>query len=255
MTPFDLAGKSALVIGATGSLGRPVAAALAAAGAKVTLAGATVAVLDEMQRDIRAAGGTCQTVGRRPSTPADATHLVEAAVAAYGDLDLLLVASGINKFGPAVDLPLDDWQTVMDANVLEPWLICQAAGRQMIRQQRPGKILLVSSTRAVLGAPAFGAYCPSKAALNGMVRALACEWGKHQITVNAVAPTLFRSPLTQWIYEDKGAHVRNAMLSRIPMGRLAEPSDFVGPVLFFLSPAADFCTGQILYVDGGMTAG
>lgn len=255
MSPFDLAGKSVLVIGATGSLGRPAARALAAAGAKVTLAGATVSVLEALQREITDAGGTCQTVARRPSTAEDAVHLVEAAVAAYGGLDLLLVASGINKFGPAVDLALEDWQGVMDANVLEPWLICQAAGRQMIRQGRPGKILLVSSTRATLGAAGFGAYCPSKAALNGMVRALACEWGKHGITVNAVAPTLFRSPLTAWIYEDKGAHVRNAMLSRIPLGRLAEPEDFVGPVLFLLSPAADFCTGQILYVDGGMTAG
>lgn len=255
MNPFDLAGKSVLVIGATGSLGRPAARALAAAGAKVTLAGATVAILEELRREITDAGGTCQTVARRPSTTADAAHLVAAAVAAYGGLDLMLVASGINKFGPADTFPLDDWQTVMDANVREPWLICQAAGRQMIAQARPGKILLISSTRATLGAAGFGAYCPSKAALNGLVRALACEWGKHGITVNAVAPTLFRSPLTAWIYEDKGAHVRNAMLSRIPLGRLAEPEDFVGPVLFLLSPAADFCTGQVLYVDGGMTAG
>jgi NAD(P)-dependent dehydrogenase (short-subunit alcohol dehydrogenase family) len=255
MSLFDLGGKSVLVIGATGSLGRPAAKALAAAGAKVTLAGATVGVLDDMLRDIEAAGGTAQIVPRRPSTPEDAAYLVNAVVETYGGLDLLLVASGINKFGPAVDLPLDDWEEVMDANVREPWLICQAAGRQMIAQGRPGKIVVISSTRATLGAAGFGAYCPSKAALNGMVRALACEWGRHAITVNAVAPTLFRSPLTAWIYEDKGAHVRNAMLSRIPLGRLAEPEDFVGPVLFLLSPAADFTTGQTLYVDGGMTAG
>jgi NAD(P)-dependent dehydrogenase (short-subunit alcohol dehydrogenase family) len=255
MNPFDLAGQSVLVIGATGSLGRPAAKALAVAGAKVTLAGATAAVLEALQRDIAEAGGVSQIVARRPATAEDAAHLVEATVSAFGRLDLLLVASGINKFAPAIDLPLGDWQEVMDTNVREPWLICQAAGRQMIRQGTPGKMLLVSSTRATLGAAGFGAYCPSKAALNGMVRALACEWGKHQITVNALAPTLFRSPLTAWIYEDKGAHVRQAMLSRIPLGRLAEPEDFVGPALFLLSPASAFCTGQVLYVDGGMTAG
>jgi NAD(P)-dependent dehydrogenase (short-subunit alcohol dehydrogenase family) len=251
---FSVSGKSIVVTGATGALGAPAARALAAGGARLTAAGQNAAALADLVRDVQESGGTAQAVTRRASTPENAAEIVAAAVAAYGGLDLLLVASGLNKTGPAVDADVGDWDSVIDANVKEPWLICQAAGRQMIRQKRGGKIVLISSTRAKLGAPGFGPYCSSKAALNGMVRALAAEWGVHGITVNAVAPTLFRSPLTEWLFDERGAAVRESILRRIPLGRLAEPGDFVGPVLFMLSAAADFCTGQILYIDGGLTA-
>jgi NAD(P)-dependent dehydrogenase (short-subunit alcohol dehydrogenase family) len=118
--------------------------------------------------------------------------------------------------------------------------------------------VLVSSTRGRLGHPAgYTAYCPSKAAVDLLCKTLACEWGARRINVNAIAPTVFRSDLTAWMYaeEGPGRQTRETILSRIPLGRLGEPEDFVGALIYLLSPASDFCTGHVLYVDGGYTAG
>jgi NAD(P)-dependent dehydrogenase (short-subunit alcohol dehydrogenase family) len=255
---FDVGGRSALVTGATGAFGSAASKALAAAGAKVTIAGGSVDRLDELASEISAAGGEVATVARRPDDEAGAEAIVEAAVDAHRGLDIVVSASGMNKVGLITEQPVEDWQAVMDANVKGSWLVCRAAGRRFLEQGRGGKVVLVSSTRGKLGHPAgYSAYCPSKAAVDLLARTLACEWGPHRINVNAIAPTVFRSDLTAWMYEDegKGKATREAMLSRIPLGRLGEPDDFVGALLYFVSPASDFCTGQILYVDGGYTAG
>ena len=167
-------------------------------------------------------------------------------------------ASGTNIVGKAPEMPLDDWQKVMDANVLGSWLVARAAGRRMIEQHKGGKVVLISSTRGKLGHPAgYSAYCGSKAAVDGMVKALACEWGEHGITVNGIGPTVFRSKLTAWMFgdDDRAKAVRGGMLARIPIGRLGEPEDLAGILAYLVSPASDFCTGQIMYVDGGYTAG
>jgi NAD(P)-dependent dehydrogenase (short-subunit alcohol dehydrogenase family) len=116
----------------------------------------------------------------------------------------------------------------------------------------------MSSARGLLGHPAgYSAYCASKSAVDGITRALGCEWGPHGITVNAIAPTVFRSALTAWMFEDteRGTATRTGMLARIPKGRLGEPSDLAGPLLFLASAASDFYTGHIHYADGGYTAG
>jgi NAD(P)-dependent dehydrogenase (short-subunit alcohol dehydrogenase family) len=128
----------------------------------------------------------------------------------------------------------------------------------MLDQDTGGKIVLMSSARGKLGHPAgYSAYCASKAAVDGITRALGCEWGPKGITVNAIAPTVFRSPLTAWMFEDteKAETLRNGFLTRVPNGRLGEPSDLAGPLLFLLSAASDFYTGHVLYADGGYTAG
>ncbi|MNQ80423.1 2-dehydro-3-deoxy-D-gluconate 5-dehydrogenase [compost metagenome] len=146
----------------------------------------------------------------------------------------------------------------MDANVKSSWLMARAAADQFMQQESGGKIVFVSSTRGKLGHSAgYSAYCPSKHAVDGLTRSLACEWGRQGIQVNAIAPTVFRSPLTAWMFEDteRGINARTGMLARIPLGRLGEPEDLVGATQFLLSGASDFCTGQIFYIDGGYTAG
>jgi NAD(P)-dependent dehydrogenase (short-subunit alcohol dehydrogenase family) len=256
--PFDLCGRSALVTGASGALGSAAARALAAAGAHVTLAAGNHDAAREIAEMICSAGGAATVVGGRPEDEDSAEALVQAAVDGAGSIDALVTASGVNIVAPTPDMAPEQWQTVMDANVRGSWLIARAAGRRMLAQGRGGKIVLVSSTRGKLGHPAgYAAYCPSKAAIDGLTRALACEWGPAAINVNAIGPTVFRSELTAWMYEDEGpgAAVREAMLSRIPIGRLGEPDDFGGAIVFLCARASDFITGQILYVDGGYTAG
>ena len=255
---FRIEGRSALVTGATGAFGQAASRALAAAGARVTIAGGNREKLDALAGEISTAGGKVEVVARRPEAEGDAEAMVGAAVTAHGGLDIVVTASGTNRVSPIVEQSVDDWQAVMDANVKGSWLVCRAAGRRMLEQGRGGKVVLVSSTRGKLGHPAgYSAYCSSKAAVDLLARTLAWEWGAHRINVNAIAPTVFRSDLTAWMYEDeeKGRKTREMMVSRIPLGRLGEPEDFVGALLYFVSPASDFCTGQILYVDGGYTAG
>ncbi|MCW2905845.1 MAG: putative oxidoreductase [Actinomycetia bacterium] len=264
---FSVAGTSVLITGATGALGSAAARALAQAGAALTLAGANVVALGRLAAELggetpvgppgRAVTPVIRTVPRRPETPDDAAEMVRAAVAAHGRLDGVLVASGMNHVAPITAMNVADFQQVQDANVRGSWLVCQAAGRQLIEQGEGGSVVLVSSTRGRLGHPAgYSAYCPSKAAVDLLARSLAAEWGSAQIRVNALAPTVFRSDLTAWMYADdeRGRATREAMLARIPLGRLAEPGDLVGALQFLLSDASAFLTGQVLYLDGGYTA-
>lgn len=253
---FSVAGQSVLITGASGALGSAAARALAEAGAAVTLAGANTEALAELAAGL-GGGRPAATVPRRPETPDDAAEMVRVAVQAHGRLDGVLVASGMNHVAPITAMDVADFQRVQDANVRGSWLVCQAAGRQLIEQGGGGSVVLVSSTRGRLGHPAgYSAYCPSKAAVDLLARSLAAEWGSAQIRVNALAPTVFRSDLTAWMYADdeRGRATRDAMLARIPLGRLAEPSDLIGALQFLLSDASAFLTGQVLYLDGGYTA-
>jgi NAD(P)-dependent dehydrogenase (short-subunit alcohol dehydrogenase family) len=255
---FDLSGRSTVITGATGALGSAAARALAAVGAKLTLAAANTDALEALASELRDDGAEIALINKRAETSQDAEQIASTAVKAHGRIDILLTAAGINKTSPITELPVEDWDAVMDANVRGSWLTCRAAGRQMLQQGDGGRVILVSSTRGKLGHPAgYTAYCPSKAAIDGLTKALACEWGPANITVNAIAPTVFRSTLTDWMYQDDGpgATVRQNMLSRIPLGRLGEPNDFIGPLIFLASSASAFVTGQILYIDGGYTAG
>ena len=255
---FDVAGKSAVVVGATGAFGKLVCATLGKAGAKLTVAAGNPGELATLQGELDAAGIAAVSVNRRPDSEAHCDAIIAAAVAAWGRVDILVVASGMNDVAPIVEMSAERFRQVMLANVDGAWLIARAAGKQMIAQGQGGKVVFTSSARGKLGHPAgYSAYCTSKSAVDGMTKALGCEWGKHGITVNAIAPTVFRSPLTAWMFadDDNAKAVRAGFLARVPVGRLGEPEDLAGPLLFLCSRASDFHTGHIIYADGGYTAG
>jgi NAD(P)-dependent dehydrogenase (short-subunit alcohol dehydrogenase family) len=255
---FELSGKSAVVVGATGAFGKVVCATLGKAGARLTISAGTAGELSALKGELEAAGIDVAAIAKRPATQGDCDAIVGGAVTAHGGIDILVIASGMNDVAPIVDMEPERFQKVMLANVEGAWLMARSAGKQMIAQGRGGKVVFTSSARGTLGHPAgYSAYCTSKSAIDGMTKALGCEWGKYGITVNAIAPTVFRSPLTAWMFadDDKARAVRAGFLARVPLGRLGEPEDLAGPLLFLCSKASDFYTGHILYADGGYTAG
>ena len=223
-----------------------------------TIAAGKAAELTGLAQELGARGIAAHAIACRSNTEEDARVIVEAAVAAYGGVDILVVASGMNDVSPIVDMTPDRFDKVIQANVTGAWLIARAVGRQMIAQARGGKVVFTSSARGKLGHPAgYSAYCASKSAIDGMTKALGCEWGKYGITVNAIAPTVFRSPLTAWMFADDvtAKSVRAGCLARVPIGRLGEPEDLAGPLLFLCARASDVHTGHVVYADGGYTAG
>jgi NAD(P)-dependent dehydrogenase (short-subunit alcohol dehydrogenase family) len=255
---FDVRGKSAIIVGATGSFGKLACGTLGKAGAKLVITAGNAEELGILEAELDAADIAAVPVNRRPNSEADCDVIVQAAVEAHGGIDILVIASGVNEVAPITDLTPQRFQTVMLANVEGAWLMARAAGRRMIAQGKGGKVVFTSSARGKLGHPAgYSAYCASKSAVDGLTKALGCEWGKYGITVNAIAPTVFRSPLTAWMFQDdeNAKKVRDGFLARVPVGRLGEPEDLAGPLLFLCSRASDFHTGHVVYADGGYTAG
>ena len=250
---FDVSDKVALITGATGGLGQACAKGLAKAGAKVMLTGRTAQKLENLVKVIKEAGYIADFEAGQPTKIEDVKKIVEKTIKNFGGIDILITAAGLNKVKPIVDMPIEDWDEVMDVNVKGTWLFCREVGRTMIEQGRGGKVILISSTRGLLGLANYTAYCPSKGAIHLLTRTLACEWGQYNINVNAIAPTVFRTALTQWMFDDNAFYKK--FLARIPIGRLGEPEDFIGSIIYLSSEASDFMTGAVLYVDGGYTAG
>ena len=248
---FDLTGKVALVVGGHGGLGKAIALAMADAGADVAVASRNVEALRATVKEIESKRRKSFAVSVDVVDGKQVERMVEDVLKAFPGIDILVNAAGLAIRKPADSFPIDDWQRVMDVNTKGTWLCCQAVGRVMIKQHS-GKIINVSSVRGRYGLPAgYAAYCASKGAVDTLTRTLACEWAKHNVLVNAIAPTVVETELTKELLAD--VEYAKTMKARIPMGRWATTEDIVGPAIFFASDASNFVTGQILYIDGGVT--
>ena len=177
--------------------------------------------------------------------------MVSAAVAEMGRIDILVNNAGINIPRPALEFTEDEWDAVLDINLKGLFFCSQRVAREMVKQKH-GKIVNIASQNGVVGYYKRAAYCSSKAAVVNLTRVLAIEWAEHGINVNAVGPTFVLTPLTQSTFDDPV--LREDLLKRIPLGRVGQPEDVVGAVVFLASPAADLVTGHTLLVDGGWTS-
>jgi NAD(P)-dependent dehydrogenase (short-subunit alcohol dehydrogenase family) len=248
---FDLTGKVAAVVGGGGGIGHAQALGLADAGADVVVASRKLEHLELVVKEIQSKGRKSLAVSVDVTQEKSVQAMVDAILKKFPRIDILVNAAGIAIRKPADSFPVDEWQQVMDINTRGTFLCCQAVGRVMIKQ-KAGKIINLSSVRGRYGLPAgYAAYCPSKGAVDTLTRTLACEWAKHNVLVNAVAPTIVETDLTRTALQDPA--YAQQMKSRIPLGKWALPEDIIGATIFFASSASDFITGQILYIDGGVT--
>jgi len=248
---FDLNGKVALVTGGAGGLGSAIAVALAEAGADVAIADLKLDSADEVSSQIKAKGKKTITVSVDVTKEQSVADMVKKVMDEFAHIDILVTAHGLAIRKPADTFPVEEWQKVMDVNTRGVFIVCQAVGREMLKQ-KSGRIVNLSSVRGRYGLPSnYAAYCASKGAVDTLTRTLACEWAKSNITVNAIGPTIVETDLTRTALQDPAYAAQ--MKARIPMGRWAQPDDIVGPVVFFASEAAKFVTGQVLYIDGGVT--
>jgi NAD(P)-dependent dehydrogenase (short-subunit alcohol dehydrogenase family) len=249
---FDLTGKVAIVTGGSGGIGRVLAVGLAEAGADVAVASRGLEKLQPVADKIIAAGRKSLAVSVDLVQEKSAAEMVDRVMQQFGRIDILVNAAGLAIRSAPESMPIADWQKVMDFNARGVFISCQAVGKVMIKQGG-GKIINMSSVRGRYGAPGTIAYGTSKSAVDNMTRILAFEWAKYKILVNAIAPTVVATELTKPLLSKP--ETANALIARIPLGRLEEPQDLVGPTVFLASRASDFITGQIIYVDGGVTTG
>ena len=248
---FSLPDKVALVTGAGRGIGRYLAQGLARYGADIIATGRTVSQLEEAAQEIRQLGRRCLVVPMDITQKADIEKGVEKAFQHFGRIDILVNNAGINIPKPALEVTEEDWRRVLDSNLTGLFFCCQAVGRIMVNQ-KSGKIINISSQTGTMAIQWRAAYCSSKAGVNLLTKVLALEWGPHNINVNAVAPTFIETPMTKPMLENPA--FREMVLNKILLGRVGQPKDVLGAVIYLASEASDLVTGHVLLVDGGWTA-
>ncbi len=248
---FSVEGKIALVTGATGALGCVLAKAYGYAGAKVFMTGRNAAKLQALEDEFKAEGIDCAYAVADPAKEEDVDALIKACVAKYGEINILAVCHGYNKPQNVLEQSVADWQYIMDADCKSVYIVTKYVAHQMVAQGKGGKMVVVTSQRSKRGMAGYTGYCTSKGGADLMVSCLACDLtAKYGINVNSICPTVFRSDLTEWMFDPESAVYKN-FLNREPIGRLGEPRDFVGYALFLSSAASDFITGSNADCSGG----
>ena len=256
LSRFSLAGRVALITGGGGGIGSALAEAFAGAGAQVAVVGRTRGSLEATVGRVESIGGTAIAVPADVTDEAEAAAAVARTVERFGAVDIVVnaVGGGAGKeLHPAEAYPRDAWDWIMELNLRSTLVPTQAAVRAMIERGRGGAVLNISSVRANLGINAgYSAYVAAKGAINALTRQWATEWARHGIRVNAIMPTFVDTPQVASLLADPA--FKAAIVGRIPLGRVGETRDLAGPAIFFCSDAAAFVTGQVLGIDGGLTA-
>jgi len=252
---FDLTGKVALVIGAKyDGIGHAQALGMAQFGADVALAGEDLEDLNKISAEVRQLKKKSAVFGVNVTSEESVQEMVKKVLADFPRIDILVNDFSTRIRRPAIDFPVSEWQKVMDINIRGCFICCKEVGKEMVKNHS-GKIINHSSVRAQYGFPGgYAAYCSSKGAIDTLTKTLAVEWAPYHVFVNAIAPTFCKTPTKDVTFAESDKEFMKMVMSRIPMGRLGEPADFVGSALFLASSASDFFTGQTLFVDGGVTA-
>ena len=249
-----LAGKVAFVAGGTGVLGEAISLGLANAGVKVAVGGPDDSRLHEVTANVVKAGGDAKAVAFDARSVKDIGRAVDGVCDLFGRCDILVNSVGIHREQLLLEATEESYDSVIDLNLKAAMFLGQAVARRQVQAGQGGRHVHLLSVRAKLAlqGKGYSSYTSSKGGLLMLVKQHAVELAQHRITVNGVAPTFVKSDMAQHLLKDPVASAK--LLERIPMGRIADPEDVVGPTLFFCGPGANFVTGQILYVDGGLTA-
>ncbi|MES9682858.1 gluconate 5-dehydrogenase [Bacillus sp. AFS001701] len=253
---FDLTGKTAIVTGGGSGLGRVMAIALAEAGANVVVCSRRLEVCEEVVKEIEALGSRALAISLDVTSPESIEKGLKQAISQFGSIEVLVNSSGTVFETPATEMPLEQWQSMLDTNVTGTFLMCQAVGKHMINNEY-GKIINISSSIGFKGVDPEAVdsvgYTTSKGAVMTLTKDLAVKWGRHGVNVNSIAPGVFTTGMNN--PEIPGTLVHKAgpfIATQVPLRRLGNDLDLVGATLYFASAASDYCTGQILVLDGGL---
>jgi NAD(P)-dependent dehydrogenase (short-subunit alcohol dehydrogenase family) len=247
---FDLTGRVALVTGASAGLGMHFARTLAAAGASVAIAARRADRLASLQAELQAAGAKAVAVELDVQSGDSITAAFSAVEEALGPIDIVINNAGISIVKPALEMPIEDWDAVVNTNLRGAWLVAQTAGKRWLMAKRPGVIVNIAS---ILGLRTIGQVAPynaSKAGLIHLTRALAMEWARHDIRVNAICPGYIETEMNSDFWKTPAGQ---RLIDRIPQRRIGKPEHLDGALLLLASDAGSFMTGSVLTVDGGHT--
>jgi len=249
--PLDLSGRSAVVIGGTSGIGRIMSRALAEAGADVAASSRRQDVVNETAKEIEALGRRSLRVPSDVTDRASLETLLGEAVGAFGKVDIMINCAGRTKRVPTLDLTEADWNAIIETNLTGTLRAAQVFGRHMV-DRKYGRIVNIASLSSFVALFEVAAYGASKAAVAALTKQLAIEWSPHGVTVNAIAPGVFRTPLNQNLLD--GTERGREFLVRTPMKRFGKLEELAGAAVFLSSDAASFVTGEVLVVDGGFLA-
>jgi len=253
MNLFDLTGKVAVVTGGSSGLGVQLAKALASQGADIAVVARRIDRLNTVSEEIKAMGRKCLPVKCDVTKDSDITSAVNATIDYYGKIDILVNCAGMGLPSPAEQISSEDWKKVIDVNLNGVFAFSREVGKKMI-ERKYGKIINIGSIHSNISIATFpiASYCASKGGVLMMTKALAAEWAKYNITVNAIGPAYFDSELTHDALKD--GDFMGFIKQRCPMGRVGKPGELDGALVYLASDSSSYTTGNIIYVDGGWNA-